>query len=144
VNGLGIIDALNVVRRYRDGIAVPRIAELSQFQKTSLGALRLSPSGETLMLEPEDVHISTAGLLHDVAEGLPNKIFAARFGTVGGGKNIGRQEGLVRKEWQVGRTAKEDAGKGRRSHLIRRSCAVGYIPPKLCMASRKRQARTLK
>ncbi len=67
-------------------LPVASIAELSQLPKASLEALCLSPSGEVLALELEDVHISTDGLLLDVAGGLPDKILAARFGAAGGAR----------------------------------------------------------
>lgn len=65
---------------------VCEISELAGLSAKHLKELRLSLSGEALVLSSADVHISTGGLLRDMVALFPPEIIAAQFAASGGAR----------------------------------------------------------
>lgn len=78
--------ALRLARGMEVFFPVSEISELANLPAKHLKELRLSLSGEALVLSSENVHISTGGLLREMVALFPREIIAAQFAASGGAR----------------------------------------------------------
>lgn len=74
-HGVGLIFPVTLVNEFQD------------VSSSNLKKMYLSPSGETLCLDEEDIHISTYGLIRDIFEQIPDHLIASKFGKIGGSRS---------------------------------------------------------
>lgn len=78
--------ALGLANGLEIAMPVSAIRELVNVPSRRLRELRLSVSGEAIVLSSADVHMSTDGLLRDIVGMLPREFISAQFGALGGAK----------------------------------------------------------
>ena len=79
--------ALGLANGVELALPVSAISELADVAVRQLRELRLSVSGEAIVLSSADVHISTDGLLRDIVKMLPREFIAAQFAASGGARS---------------------------------------------------------
>jgi hypothetical protein len=78
--------ALGLANGVEIALPVSAIRELADVPIRHLRELRLSVSGEALVLSAADVHMSTDGLLRDIVRMLPREFISAQFAASGGAR----------------------------------------------------------
>jgi hypothetical protein len=78
--------ALGLENGVEIALPVSAIRELVGVSIRHLRELRLSVSGEAIVLSSADVHMSTDGLLRDIVRMLPREFITAQFAAAGGAK----------------------------------------------------------
>lgn len=78
--------SLGLLRGLELALPISEVTELANVPAHKLKELRLSQSGEVIVLSSEDIHIDTGGLLRDMVALLPREIIAAQFAAMGGAR----------------------------------------------------------
>lgn len=78
--------ALGLANGLEIALPVAAISELANVPIRQLRELRLSVSGEAIVLSSADVHMSAEGLLRDIVRMLPSEVIAAQFAASGGAR----------------------------------------------------------
>lgn len=78
--------ALGLANGVEIALPVSAISELADLPIRQLRELRLSVSGEAIVLSSADVHMSTDGLLRDFVRMLPREVISAQFAASGGAR----------------------------------------------------------
>ncbi|MGF6181254.1 hypothetical protein ABIB42_002267 [Massilia sp. UYP32] len=78
--------ALGLANGMEIALPVSAISELVDVPVRQLRELRLSLSGEAIVLSSADVHMSTGGLLRDIVRMLPREFISAQFAASGGAR----------------------------------------------------------
>jgi hypothetical protein len=73
-------------------VPAEQIAELSGASISGLSKIYLTPSGETLVVESVDAHISAKGLISDVLSRFPVEFFTSRFAAIGGARTSSQKK----------------------------------------------------
>ncbi len=78
--------ALGLANGVEIALPVSAISELADVPIRQLRELRLSVSGEAIVLSSADAHMSTDGLLRDIVRMLPRDVISAQFAASGGAR----------------------------------------------------------
>jgi len=78
--------ALSLSTGVEIALPVSAISELAKVPIRSLREVRLSVSGQAVVVSSADIHISTDGLLRDFVQMLPRELISAQFASLGGAR----------------------------------------------------------
>lgn len=92
-------------------LPVEFIEEFSKAKKKDLQKIYLTPSGETIVIDEVDAHISTKSLIEAVFSSLPPKLISSKFASRGGARTSAAKKVTSAENGRKGGRPKKHVGK---------------------------------